>query len=261
VHTTPGGRRARDDRHFDRWAARYDRSLTQSLLFGPVQRSVVAAVAPRLPPGARVLDRLRTALPGAALFGLDRSSGMTEAARHLRSYLRIERGTAESLPHPDGCFDAVVTTVSFHHWTDKVAAVAEVRRVLRPGGLLVLSVPYDNPLRRSVVNPLLSFVTWRRRRAGMRLGFVEYRFTAREVCRFLTDAGFAVVSVSPNDYAPPRTVGLWVDWQNLTFNPFARLAREDLFLLPRPWRRLALALMRLSPWTAAGEVAVVARAS
>ena len=151
MHTTPGGRRARDDRHFDRWAARYDRSLTQSLLFGPVQRSVVAAVAPRLPPGARVLDvgcgtgrlldRLRTVLPGAALFGLDRSSGMTEAARHLRSYLRIERGTAESLPHPDGCFDAVVTTVSFHHWTDKVAAVAEVRRVLRPGGLFALTDP------------------------------------------------------------------------------------------------------------------------
>ena len=42
-------------------------------------------------------------------------------------------------PHPDRCFDVVITTVSFHHWSDKSAALAEVFRVLRPGGLFALT--------------------------------------------------------------------------------------------------------------------------
>jgi ubiquinone/menaquinone biosynthesis C-methylase UbiE len=142
-------RRARDDRHFDRWARRYDRSPTQWLLFGPVQRSVAATVAPRIPDGGTVLDlgcgtgrlleRLRGREPRATLVGLDRSTGMTTAARRLRPYLSIERGTAEALPHRDGAFDAVVTTISFHHWADKRAGLAEVFRVLRPGGVFALT--------------------------------------------------------------------------------------------------------------------------
>jgi ubiquinone/menaquinone biosynthesis C-methylase UbiE len=142
-------RRIRDDLHFDRWAKRYDRSWTQSLFFGPVQRSVVAAVVPRLPSSAvildvgcgtgRLLDQLGTALPSATVVGLDRSAGMARAARRRRPDLWIERGSAEALPHPDGCVDAVMTTISFHHWSDKIAARSEVFRLLRPGGLFALT--------------------------------------------------------------------------------------------------------------------------
>ena len=142
-------RQVHDDRHFDRWSARYDRSLGQPFLFAPVHRSVVAAVAPRLPEGAVVLDigcgtgqlleRLGSTRPGATLIGVDRSAGMVGAARAARPHLKIEAGTAEALPHPDCSFDAVITTVSFHHWADKPAALAEVRRVLRPGGLFALT--------------------------------------------------------------------------------------------------------------------------
>jgi ubiquinone/menaquinone biosynthesis C-methylase UbiE len=149
VHATPADRQARDDRHFDRWASRYDRSLTQSLLFGPVQRSVASALAARLPATAavldvgcgtgRLLDRLGSAQPGWSLVGLDRSPGMASAARRQRPWLRIVLGTAEALPYPDRSFDAVVTTLSFHHWSDKSGALAEVFRVLRPGGLLALT--------------------------------------------------------------------------------------------------------------------------
>jgi ubiquinone/menaquinone biosynthesis C-methylase UbiE len=64
---------------------------------------------------------------------------MAEAARRRRPERWIERGSADALPHPDGCFDAVMTTISFHHWSDKMAALAEVFRVLRPGGLFALT--------------------------------------------------------------------------------------------------------------------------
>ena len=142
-------RQAHDDRHFDRWSARYDRSLSQPLLFAPVHRAVVAALTPRLSASAvvldigcgtgRLLDRLGAARPGMTLIGVDRSAGMVGAARSRRPHLWIESGTAESLPHPDRSFDAVVTTLSFHHWADKAGALAEVFRVLRPGGLFALT--------------------------------------------------------------------------------------------------------------------------
>jgi ubiquinone/menaquinone biosynthesis C-methylase UbiE len=136
-------------RHFDQWAKRYDRSWTQSLLFGSVQRSVVATLSARLPPSAAVLDigcgtgrlleRIGKAVPDAVLIGLDPSKGMAEQARHIRPRLRIERGTAEALPHPARCFEAAVTTISFHHWSDKAAALSEVFRILVPGGLFALT--------------------------------------------------------------------------------------------------------------------------
>ncbi len=149
VDRTVGDQRSRDERHFDRWARRYDRSLAQPLLFGPVQHSVVAAIATRLPTSAavldlgcgtgRLLDQMRAARPDAMLIGLDRSDGMVRAAHRLRPHLHIARGAAEALPYADHSFDAVTTTVSFHHWSDKAAALAQVRRVLRPGGLFALT--------------------------------------------------------------------------------------------------------------------------
>jgi ubiquinone/menaquinone biosynthesis C-methylase UbiE len=39
-----------------------------------------------------------------------------------------------SLPFPDASFDLVVSTLSMHHWADGTAGLAQIRRVLRPGG-------------------------------------------------------------------------------------------------------------------------------
>ena len=71
--------------------------------------------------------------------------------------------------------------------------------------------------------------------------------------------GFEVIASHPNDYDPPRTEGLWVDYQNLVFDPFVTPSAEQLFVLPGWKGRLAVALLRLAPWLACGEVAVVAR--
>lgn len=47
--------------------------------------------------------------------------------------------TAEALPFPSGSGDLVLTTMSFHHWADQRRGLAEVRRVLAPGGRLLLA--------------------------------------------------------------------------------------------------------------------------
>lgn len=49
-----------------------------------------------------------------------------------------KQGTAELLPFEDATFDVVTSRYSAHHWHDVGEALREIRRVLKPGGLLVL---------------------------------------------------------------------------------------------------------------------------
>ncbi|MET0910602.1 MAG: class I SAM-dependent methyltransferase [Ilumatobacteraceae bacterium] len=50
-------------------------------------------------------------------------------------------GDATALPFPADCFDAVVTSEVLEHIPDDTGALAELRRVLRPGGVLAITVP------------------------------------------------------------------------------------------------------------------------
>lgn len=108
--------------------------------------SRVAAV-----PGARVLDvatgtglvaRELVRRRGVRVVGLDQSEAMLgEAVRRTRAAglgerIRFVLGRAERLPFPDGAFDAVTFTYLLRYVDDPGATVAELARVLRPGGTL-----------------------------------------------------------------------------------------------------------------------------
>ena len=51
------------------------------------------------------------------------------------------RGDATRLPFADGTFDAVITSEVLEHIQDDVAAIAEMTRILRPGGVFAATVP------------------------------------------------------------------------------------------------------------------------
>ena len=53
----------------------------------------------------------------------------------------VLRGDATALPFPDDCFDAVVSSEVLEHVPDDTGALAELRRVLRRGGVLAVTVP------------------------------------------------------------------------------------------------------------------------
>jgi ubiquinone/menaquinone biosynthesis C-methylase UbiE len=94
-------------------------------------------------PGERILDlgcgdgRLtqRIAVSGALVTGVDASPQMVASARSRE--VEAEQARAEALPYPDGSFDAVFSNAALHWVRDQDAMLAEVHRVLKPGGRFV----------------------------------------------------------------------------------------------------------------------------
>jgi SAM-dependent methyltransferase len=118
-----------------------------------------AALAPfitRLAPGALVLDlaagtgKLTRPLLAAGLRVI-----AVEPVAEMRAALppeaRVLEGTAEAIPLADGSVDGLAVGQAFH-WFDGDAALAEIHRVLRPGGVLALfwNRRDDDPLNRAI---------------------------------------------------------------------------------------------------------------
>lgn len=144
--------------HFEKWALSYDRSLLNELVFYPSIRRCQEEIARwRQTSGViryRALDvgcgtgsllTLLSADPAAdRLIGLDYSANMVSAvrekivARGLSARMQVIRGDSEHLPVADGAVDVLTCCNSFHHYPHQEQVLREFRRVLSPGGLLVL---------------------------------------------------------------------------------------------------------------------------
>ena len=76
----------------------------------------------------------------ADYFGLDLSDEMLRVARDKNiPNTTYVLGTASKLPYEDNSFDVVTCIQSFHHYPDPDSAMREARRVLKPGGIYLLS--------------------------------------------------------------------------------------------------------------------------
>ena len=62
--------------------------------------------------------------------------------RARRPRIKFVGASAEQLPFPEFHFDAAMALMTLHHWADPLAGLREIRRVLQPGGRLVL---YEMP--------------------------------------------------------------------------------------------------------------------
>jgi len=137
---------------FGDWAPTYEQHWMQRRIMGPVQQTVLDSAAAEVPQPAAILDvgcgtgrLLRAAaerFPGARLEGVDAAEGMVKQAAAILPaglQIRFQQATAESLPFPDGSFDLVFSTMTFHHWSDQQKAIGEVKRVLAPRGRWLLA--------------------------------------------------------------------------------------------------------------------------
>lgn len=117
-------------------------------------------------PGDRILDcgcgmgftlRALSRLCDCTLVGVDRNpAALARAALELGGQARLARADALRLPFASSSFDKVLMTEVLEHLPDDVAALREVRRVLRVGGRYVISVPNQKyPFWWDPVNKLL----------------------------------------------------------------------------------------------------------
>jgi ubiquinone/menaquinone biosynthesis C-methylase UbiE len=95
---------------------------------------------------------LAVAPHAAQVVSVDLAAAMLEQGRRLaaaRGLANIDFrvGDVEALEFPDASFDVIVSRYSAHHWPHPARALAEFRRLLRPGGRFVLSdiVSHDDP--------------------------------------------------------------------------------------------------------------------
>jgi len=165
-------------------------------LFGPRhdyrESLILRRLLPALP-GPRVLNAgagagsltLKLVEAGLEVTSVDASAQLCDWVRDaLRSRGAdghpVMRGDLERLDLPDGAFDGAVCAEVLEHLDDDAAALAEIARVLAPGGLLVVSVP-ANPYR----------YDWTDQWAGHRR-----RYTLDGLARRLEDAGFPAPEVT-----------------------------------------------------------------
>jgi len=159
----------------------------------------IAELLPALPSRGRVMEwgcgagrmlgAVRAARPDLSLVGLDLSrAALTAAAeRHPQiEFRRCEPGAA-ALPAADGEFDAVFVLDALEHVDDPERVLAELQRVLAPGGALHLNVPCEGDAL-SIWRWLPPPARFWKRELGGHLA----RFRRADVRRLLTDAGFAI---------------------------------------------------------------------
>ena len=192
----------------------------------PFAEDLVADAA--LQPGERALDvacgtgivaRLAAQRVGAGghVAGLDVNPGMLAVARATAAANAATNGAAirwyetgaESIPLPDDAFDAVFCQLSLQFVADKAAALREMRRVLAPGGRLLVSVPPSAPLFDAFDEALA-------RHAGDEAaGFVRAVFSLHDpeqIRELFARAGFGEVSVRVEEKTlrlPPARDFLW----------------------------------------------------
>lgn len=185
----------------DRYLPFYD-VFTALLGVRAVHRTLIDQAG--LTAGARVLEigcgtgnlvlRAKRAQPGVEFVGSDPDPLALARARRKaggRAGIRFEQGYAQQLPYPDGDFDRVLSSLMLHHLDrdTKVAAAAEVFRVLRPGGSLHL-VDFTGQ-----AHGMHGFLSRRVAKAGHLAGNDE-----DGIPRLLSAAGLDCVEVAARDH-------------------------------------------------------------
>lgn len=143
-----------------------------------------------------LLHAAAAAFPGARLFGVDPSVRLLGKARSRPELAGVELvlGVAEGLPFADRTFDRCLSLLVMQEFPDPVAALAEMRRVSRTGGI-VAGCQWDFS-EMPVIDALVQAITAVAPAIGARLGGSSYRVLESEgdLHRAWTAAGFREVT-------------------------------------------------------------------
>src|SRR5439155_1327667 len=162
-------------------------------------------------------------------------------------------------PFRDNSFDAAFSSyVAEHFEAGPEVLFREIHRVLKPNGLFLVVVPFNNTFRRLVVNPTLRlfYALWRLR--GKELGFTEFRYRPEEMDGFLRRTDFEIARVVPDDYLLPWSKGLFVDLCDV--GSFVHYEHKPPYEFGRFGQTVARTIQRAGMWGSCEGIFYVARA-
>ena len=212
-------------------ATNYERYFVPAI-GAPLAHELIELAALR--PGERVLDvacgtgvvtRMAAERVGhAGVAGVDLNPAMLAVARSVGGGTELEwhEASAASLPLGDATFDVVLCQMGLQFFADRQGALREMRRVLAPGGRVVLNVPGPTPPPFAVLEQAVA--RYIDPAAGRFVATVFSLHDPDEVEQLLSDAGFADVLARAQRTTlrlPPPEEFLW---QYLHSTPLAGAA-------------------------------------
>ncbi|MCY3906190.1 MAG: class I SAM-dependent methyltransferase [Anaerolineaceae bacterium] len=222
-------------------------------MYYPRSQAIMQACLPWLPRDAPVLEAgsglggpviaLRAA-GHSNVIGMDYVESALRAARRHTPGLPLFTGDIHAIPCADSTIGAYLSFGVLEHFEQGMGpALAEARRVLRAGGILVLTIPYPSLVQRLVAG--------RRRLLGkgplVHADFYERTYGRRELVANVVDAGFELCALRPtsHDYT------LWS-----LGGPFRA---PGYYRSSRLAETLGAALARLLPWAFNYTTLIIAR--
>ncbi|GAB2923522.1 class I SAM-dependent methyltransferase [Micromonospora polyrhachis] len=210
--------------HYDSFAECYSADNEVNLINGYYERPAMIGLAGDVN-GRRILDAgcgsgpLSAALRerGAIVTGFDSSPAMVELAQRRlgEDVTLLVADLSKPLPFADGAFDDVVVSLVLHYLQDWAAPLAELRRILRPGGRLFLSL--NHPITYPTVHPgsdYFALARWTDEYTfdGHRTELTFWHRPLHAMTKAFTDAGFRISVISeppispetPRELLPPQ---------------------------------------------------------
>ena len=164
--------------------------------------------------------------PDLRFFGLDLSPKLCELARQRLPAAVVREGDVEALPFGAGEFDAVSMTEVLEHLSEPQRALAEIFRILRPGGWLLLTLPNRDWL------CYRQYLTNRKRYQPVD----DLWYSVDEARQMLVTSGFVVHQVrgAENLYFGGGLPRLLEKLALLIYSPLQQRMKRALFLARKP---------------------------
>jgi len=170
--------------------------------------------------------------------GIDFDPEVVSRVKEYNPQLQVYERDVTATGYEAETFGAYVSLGVVEHFEKgPEQALKEAHRVLKQDGIMILTVPYNNLLRRLIYNHLRKIFVMLLRLKKKPVHFVEYRYNLQEIVSFVQNAHFRVLATGYDDFAAStESMGLYTDW------PFLRSA--GFFTLNRFGKILAACLPR-----------------
>lgn len=135
---------------------------------------------------------------GYNVLGLDYAEKALRTSHAYDATLPLLVGDVHALPHATNSLDSYLSFGVLEHFEHGMSpALAEAFRILKPGGILVLTIPYPNIVNR--------YVAWRRKIRGVTVlnddDFYESTYTREALVQNVTQVGFKLETVQPTSHS------------------------------------------------------------